>query len=74
MKLFISIASVLNIPEEIKEFIGNENMKANIFWVQANNSVMCGYFCIEFINFMLADKTLIDFANLLSPHDNFELF
>ena len=33
---------VEHIPEEIKEFIGNKNIKANIFCVQANNSVICG--------------------------------
>ena len=32
--------SVENISEEIKEFVGNENIKANIFRVQADNSVM----------------------------------
>ena len=37
---------VEHVPEEIKEFVGNKNIKANIFRVQANNSVMCGYFCI----------------------------
>ena len=42
------------IPEEIKEIIGNKNAKANIFRVQENDSRMCGYFCIEFIDFMLA--------------------
>ena len=42
--------------EEIKEFIRNKNIKANIFWVQANDPVMCGYFCIGFIDFMLAGK------------------
>ena len=60
---------VEHIPEEIKEFIGNKNIKANIFRVQANNSVICGYFCIEFIGFMLAGKKLTDYANLFSPHD-----
>ena len=30
---------------------------------------MCGYFCIEFINFMLADKTLIDYTSLFWPYD-----
>ena len=59
---------VEHIPEEIKEFIGNRNIKANIFWVQANNSVMCGYFCIGFINFILARKTLTDCTNLFSSH------
>ena len=57
------------IPEEIKEFIGNKNIKANIFRVQENNSIMCGYFCIGFIYFMLAGKELTDYANLFSPHD-----
>ena len=49
---------VEHVPEEIKEFIGNKNIKANIFCVQANNSVMCGYFCIGFIDFMLAGKKI----------------
>ena len=30
---------------------------------------MCGYFCIEFIDYMFDDKTLIDFTNLFSPYD-----
>ena len=33
---------VEHIPEEIKEFIGIKNIKANIFRIQANDSVMCG--------------------------------
>ena len=58
-----------HIPEEIKEFIGNNSIKANIFRVQANNSVTRGYFCIGFIDFMLAGKKLTDFTDLFSPHD-----
>ena len=61
------------IPNEIKEFIkklpGNKNIKANIFPVQEDNSIMCGYFCIGFIDFMLAGKKLTDYTNLFSPHD-----
>ena len=60
---------VEHVPEEIKEFVGNKNIKANIFRVQANDSVMCGYFRIGFIDFMLAGKKLTDFTVLLSPHD-----
>ena len=44
-------------------------MIAKIFRVQANNSVMCGYFCIEFIDFMLAGKKLTDFTSLFSPYE-----
>ena len=60
---------VEHVPEEIKEFIANKNIKANIFRVQANNSIMCGYFCIGFIDFMLAGKKLTDFFSLFSLHD-----
>ena len=49
--------------------MGNKNIKANIFWVQENNSIMCGYFCIGFIDFMLVGKKLTDYTNLFSPHD-----
>ena len=59
---------VEHIPEEIKRFIGNKNIKGNIYRVQANNSVMCGYFCIGFIDFIFANKTLTDYTNLFSPY------
>ena len=62
---------VEHVPEELKKFIGNNNIIANIFQVQANNSVMCGYFCIGFIDFMLSDKKLTDFTSMFSPY-NFE--
>ena len=57
---------VEHVPEEIKEFIRNKNIIANIFRVQANNSVMCGYFCIGFI---VAGKKLTDFTSMFSPYD-----
>ena len=60
---------VEHIPEEIKKFIGNKNIKASIFRVQANSSIMCGYFRIGFIDFMLAGKKLSDFTALFYPYD-----
>ena len=30
---------------------------------------MCEYFCIDFIDFMLAGKTLTDYTNLFFPYD-----
>ena len=57
------------LPKEIKEFIINKNINANIFRVQANNSIICVYFSILLINFMLAGKKLTDFTSLFSPYD-----
>ena len=58
-----------HVPEEIKEFARNTNIEANIFRVQANNSVMCGYFCVGFIDFMLAGKKQTDFNSFFCPYD-----
>ena len=60
---------VEHIPKEIKAFINNKNIKTNIFRLQAYDSVMCGYFCNGFIDFMFKGKTLTEYANLFSPND-----
>ena len=60
---------VEHIPKEIKKLIGNKNILANIFRIQAYNSVMCEYFCIVFINFMFNGNSLTDFTNLFSPNN-----
>ena len=75
-----------HIPKEIDKFIRskelgsavhNNDIKSNIFRIQAYDSIMCGYFCIEFINYMLKGKTLLDlkgktlldYTNLFSPNN-----
>ena len=58
-----------HIPKDIKAFINNKNIKTNIFRIQAYDSVMCGYFCIGFIDFMFKGKTLTEYTNLFSPYD-----
>ena len=50
--IYFGSFEVKNIPKEIKKFIGNKNITANIFRIQAYDSILCGYFCIGFINFM----------------------
>ena len=60
---------VEHIPKEIRKFISNKNMKTNIFRIQVYDSIMCGYYCIRFIDFILAGKTLTNFTNLSSPNN-----
>ena len=76
---------VEHIPKEIKTLINcslffvlcpplrdtsqNKNIITNIFGIKAYDSIMCGYFCVGFIDFMLAGKTLTDFTNLFSPNN-----
>ena len=57
--LLISILlGVEHIPKEIKEFVKNKNIIRNIFRIQAYDSIMWGYFCIGFIDFVLAGKKI----------------
>ena len=39
--------------------IGDKSVTHNIIRIQDNESIMCGYFCIAFIEYMLAGKTLL---------------
>ena len=60
---------VEHIPKEIIKFIDSKNITANIFRIQEYNSIMCGYFCIGFIDFMLNEKTLTEYTNIFSPNN-----
>ena len=68
---------VEHISKEIIKFIGRpsssalllKNVMANIFRIRAYDSIMCGYFCIGFINFMHKDKRLTEYTNLFSTND-----
>ena len=60
---------VEHIPKEIIKFIKNKNIKTNIFRIQAYDSIMCGYFCIAFIDFMFKGKSLAEYTNLFSHND-----
>ena len=51
---------VEHIQKEIKKFIGNKNIIRNIYRIKAYDSIMCGYFCIGFIDFTLKGKSLLD--------------
>ena len=68
---------VEHIPKEMRTFTDdlspsashNKNIKTNILRIQAYDSIMCEHFCIGFIDFMLARKTLTEYTNLFSPNN-----
>ena len=61
---------VEHIPKEIKAFWNRSlSTTTNIFRIQSYDSIMCEYFCIGFIDFMLAGKTLTEYTNLFSPNN-----
>ena len=68
--LVILIVFELNtFRKKFKNLLIIKTIQTNIFRIQANNLVMCQYFCIGFIDFMLKDKSITDFTNFFSPTD-----
>ena len=39
-----------------------------MYRIQGYDSIMCGYFCIEFIDLMVKGKSLLDYTNLFYPN------
>ena len=70
VQLFTLIVLLLNMfLKKLKDLLDIKTHKKNIFRILADNSIMCGYFCIGFIVFMFAGTSLIDFTSLFSPYD-----
>ena len=57
-----------HIPKEIIKYIGKKNITTTTYRTQAYDSIMYGYFCTGFINFMLKGKSLLEYENLLSSN------
>ena len=60
---------VEHIPKEIRKLIGNKTIITNIYRIQAYHSIMCGYFCVGFIDFVLKGRSWLEYTNLFSPND-----
>ena len=54
------------IPQEVLNKIRDKSITHNIFTIQDNESIMCGFYCNTFIEYMLSGKTLLDYTNLFS--------
>ena len=61
VKIYFYSFGVEHISKAIKKLIGNKNITTNIYRKQAYG-LMCGYFCIGFIDFMLKGKSLLHYT------------
>ena len=57
------------IPQEVLNKIKDKSVIHNIFRIQDNESIMCKFYCIVFVEYMLAGRTLLDYTNFFSPND-----
>ena len=57
------------IPQGVLNKINDKFITHNIFRIQDNESIMCEFYCIAFIEYTLVEKTLLNHSNLFSPND-----
>ena len=69
--LYFDSFGIKYIPQEVLNKIKDKSIIHNIFRIQDNESIMCGFYCIAFIEYMLSGKTLLDYTNLL-PLNNYK--
>ena len=55
-----------NIPQEVLSKIKDKSITYNIFRIQDDGSIMYGFYCIAFIEYVIAGKTFLDYTNLFS--------
>ena len=41
----------------------------NIVRTQDDDSIICGFYCIAFMEYMIPGKILLDYTNLFSPNN-----
>ena len=57
-RTYLHCFGVEHIPKKIEKFLGKKNIMTNIDRIHAFDSIMCGYLCTGFIDFMWKDKSL----------------
>ena len=57
------------ISQELLHKIRNNSITHNIFRMQCGDSIMWGFYCIAFIEYMLAGKGFLDYTNLFTLND-----
>ena len=67
--IYFDSFGVEHIPKEIKNFINDKNIMANLFKIQAYDSITCQHLGIGFINYMFKGNSLTNFTNLFSPNN-----
>ena len=70
MVAYFDIFGVECIWKEIERFVDNKNIKIIYrIWAYKYNSIICGYFCIAFIEYMSKAKILLDYTDLFYANE-----
>ena len=57
------------IPQKVSIRIKDKSITHNIFRIQDNESIMCGFYCMVFIEYILTGKTLLGYIDVFCPNN-----
>ena len=66
---YINCVGIEYIPKKVLNKIKDKSIIHNIFRIQSDDSTICWIFYIAFIEYMLAEKALVDYTDLFSMND-----
>ena len=66
MQPFLAVLKLNIVQKKLKKLTDNKYLITNIYRIQVWDSIVCGYFCIGYIYFMLKGKSFLDYTNLFS--------
>ena len=56
-------------PEEVLDKTKDKSIKHNMLRTQSDDYIMCGFYCIAFVEYMISGKTLSGYTISFSPKD-----
>ena len=65
MAIYFNSFEIEYIAQEVLNKI--RSITQNIFRIEDDDAIMCKFYCIVFIGYMLAGNILLDYTNLLCP-------
>ena len=68
--MFFDSFGVKYIPEEVLSKMKDKVIAHNIFRIRDDDSIICGFYCIAFIGYILVGKMLLDDTKLFFRNDN----
>ena len=68
MGFIIYSVGIEYITQKVLNKTKDKSITHDWFRKQDNESIIHGFFCITFIEYILAGKTLLDYTNLFSPN------
>ena len=68
--VFFDSFGVKYIPEEVLSKMKDKVIAHNIFRIRDDDSIICGFYCIAFIGYILVGKMLLDDTKLFFRNDN----